>query len=389
MTANRGHAGLLDEMVTIVKDGRTVVRVRREPPASEGAAAAVASFDPALPKSPKFIREFPAHNRPMRGVSFLPGRLTALTATLEGSMRIWDIRSAWELYDFRAEGHRPRTMTFVPPGRALTGGEDGSIVLWSLPGNREIRRFRGHQGAVRAISRPRGTSRFVSAGEDGTVRLWDMDSGQEVRQFRGHRGGVLALDVTIDGQRLLTAGEDGTVRLWGLATGELVRTFEAGKGAIRSVAVVPNNRHFVFGGDARLVYPADLETGWIAAGMEGHSGPIEALAAASDWRHVLSLSADGTLRVWDLVRLQQRGRIEVPGHASVLDVAKGSRLALTGGNDGVARLWLIPLAPGESGEPTPTEILSPESSPDAAPKRPHEFLEPLLQDDATPLRGTR
>ena len=38
VTATRGQAGLLDEEVTIVKDGRTAVRVRREPPAPEAAA---------------------------------------------------------------------------------------------------------------------------------------------------------------------------------------------------------------------------------------------------------------------------------------------------------------------------------------------------------------
>ncbi len=379
VTATRGDLGLLDQVVTIVKDGKTVVRVNREAPSSARAIAEIAPVDPTLPKSPRFVRELRANAGPVRGVAFLPGGLTAMTAMLEGPLRIWDIRSAWELYDFRAEGHRPRTLTFVPPGRALTGGEDGAIVLWNLPGNCEIRRFRGHVGAVRAVSRPGGTRKFASAGADGTVRLWDLDTGEAVRQFRGHRGGVLALELTTDGRRLLTAGEDGTVRLWDPETGETVRTFEAGKGAVRALGVVPNGRHLVFGGDSGLVHVADIETGWVAPGMEGHTGPIEALAAAPDWRHVLSLSKDGTLRVWDLVKYRQRGRIEVPGDASVLAVAKGSRLALTGGGDGVGRLWLIPLAPGEAGEPTPTEILSPESAPDAGPRRPQEFLEPMLR----------
>jgi WD40 repeat protein len=377
VTATRGQAGLLDEEVTIVNDGRTAVRVRRGPPAPEGA---VAPFDPALPKTPQFVREFRGNARTVDGVAFLPGRLTALTTGRDGTMRIWDLRSGWEIYDFGADGHRPIALTVVPPARGLTGGEDGSIVLWNLPGMWEIRRFVGHKGAVRAMSRPRGTHRFVSAGEDGTVRLWDIEAGEEIRQFKGHRGSVLALALTIDGQRLLTAGEDGTVRLWEVATGETVRVFQAGKGAVRCLDVVPNGRHFVFGGEDRLVYLGDLQTGAVATQLEGHTGPITALTAAPDWRHVLSLSGDGTLRVWDLVALKSRGRTVVPGHASALAVAHGSRLALTGGDDGVARLWLIPLAPGEAGEPTPTEITSPESSPDARPKRPFEFLQPMLQD---------
>lgn len=160
-----------------------------------------------------------------------------------------------------------------------------------------------------------------------------------------------------------------------------MRSFGAGKRAVRGLALVPHGNAIIFGGDDRLVYYADIQTGWVAPGMEGHTGPIVALSAASDWRHALSLSEDGTLRVWDLVRYKQRGRVEVPGHATVLDVAHNSRLALTGGEDGVARLWLLPLATGEAGEPNPTEIISPDSSPDARPKRPHEFLRPLLQDE--------
>ena len=121
--------------------------------------------------------------------------------------------------------------------------------------------------------------------------------------------------------------------------------------------------------------------------LEGHTGPVEAAGRiASDWRHALSLGDDGTLRVWDLVRSRQRGRVEVPGRASVLDVADGSRLALTGGEDGVARLWLIPLAPGEAGDPMPIDILSP----DPRPIRPVEFLKPLLEDESAddhPARG--
>ncbi len=396
VTATRGEAGLLDEVVTIVKDGKTVVRVRRESPAAADrrAPSAVATAappaaalaksipsDPSLPKTPRLIRELEGPKGPMCGVAFLPGRLTALTAILDGNLRIWDIRSAWELYDFRAEGHRPRTLTFVPRGRALTGGEDGSILLWSLPDNGAIRRFAGHQGAVRAISRTRGTRRFASAGEDGTVRLWDLDSGEEVRQFRGHDGGVLALDLTSDGRKLVTAGEDGTVRIWDLETGETVRVLKAGTGALRALAVMPGGAHLAFGGDDRRFYIADMSTGWVAPGIEGHTGPIVALRAAGDWRHVLSLSADGTMRVWDVVRQKERGRIEVPGRATVLDVESHSRLALTGSDDGIARLWLIPLAPGEAGEPTPTEIISPELSPNAAPMRPHEFLKPMLQDE--------
>ena len=210
VSATRGDAGLFDEEVTIVKGGRTAVRVHHGPSARLGAVVgpspagsseagptvpsstgarpageAVASFDPALPKTPRFLREMQGRGGPVRGVAFLPGKLTALTAWQGGTMRIWDIRSAWELYDFRSEGYRPRTLTFVPPRLALTGGEDGSIVLWNLPGNREIHRFRGHKGAVRAMAR-----RGAPGGSRRPARTAPCGSGRSTRAGRSASSGV-------------------------------------------------------------------------------------------------------------------------------------------------------------------------------------------------------
>ncbi len=407
--ATKDHARLLDEDVSIVKGGKTAVRVRVEPPAAENESVATApqhrpgvnvepapptvlppgsvpavplvvAFDAVLPKSPRLVRVFKGHSNSVRGVAFLRGGLSALTAGLDGTLRIWDMRSGWELYQFGAEGHRPSSLALLPEGRALTAGEEGSIVLWNLAGIRELRRYKGHEGAVVAVVPVIDGSQFITSGVDRTVRLWDIASGQELRRFQGHERHVLALAVTKDGARLLTAGVDGTVRLWELATGRLVRTYAAGKTPVRSLSVSPNGRHFLFAGDARLICAGDLETGAIVAQMGGHTGSVGAVTIAPDWRHAMSTSEDGTLRVWDLVAWEPVGRVDIPGNATALAVAKGSRLSLTGGADGIARLWLIPLAPGESGEPTPTEIIAPVSSTVTTPKRPSEFLEPLPGD---------
>src|SRR5262249_1626368 len=125
------------------------------------------------------------------------------------------------------------------------------------------------------------------------------------------------------------------------------------------LAVSPNGRHFLFGGDDGLVCFADLQTGAVPVRMAGHTGPVWALTVASDWRHVMSLSGDGTLRVWDLIELKPKGRVEVPGGASVVGGSENSRLVLTGSDDASPQLWLVPLAPGESGGQVAPEIVLP------------------------------
>ena len=154
------------------------------PPGGVGIAPAAVAFVPALPKSPVFVRAFKGHSNSVRGAAFLPGGLSALTAGVDGTLRIRDIRSGWELYQFGAEGHRPNSLALLPEGGALSSGEEGSIVLWNLAGIRELRRYKGHDGAVITIVPTADGTQFITAGVDRTVRLWDISSGKEVRRFK-------------------------------------------------------------------------------------------------------------------------------------------------------------------------------------------------------------
>ena len=44
-----------------------------------------------------------------------------------------------------------------------------------------------------------GGRQALSGGEDGTLRLWDLASDQELRTFTGHAGSVRAVAVTPNG----------------------------------------------------------------------------------------------------------------------------------------------------------------------------------------------
>ena len=381
VTAAQGQSGLLDEVVTIVKHGKTVVRVRREPPAREAAVAGAAPGDPALPKSPHFIRELAEPEGPVSGVSFLPGGLTALTAVRGGAMWIWDLRSAWELYTFHAEGHQARTLTFVPPAPAPS------------PAGRMGRSYSGTSRATARSAGSRGTRGPSGRSRTRGAPAVRVDRRGRHRPVLGHRLGRGGPPVPGSSRGRPGAGPHdrrpsaadrrrGRHRpALGPGDGRDSAGFGAVKGAVRGLGVVPNARHLVFGGEDRLVYIADIETGWVTPGMAGHTGPIVALSVGG------RLAARPVaLRGWDDAGLGPRqvqgaGAGRGPRSCHGAPVATRSRLALTGGEDGITRLWLIPLATGEAGEPTPTEIISPESSPDAVrPKRPQEFLQPMLQD---------
>jgi len=80
---------------------------------------------------------------------------------------------------------------------------------------------------------------------------------------------------------------------------------------------------------------------WGAASVEPlvdcHNGAVTGVAAHPDGAHVLSCGVDGSVRVWEAVRGQLRGRRDVLGRLTSIAAAPGRALAAVGSVGGVVR----------------------------------------------------
>jgi WD40 repeat protein len=112
---------------------------------------------------------------------------------------------------------------FSPDGRRiLTASTDGTARLWDAETGAPGPVLRGHEGPVRsAVFSPDGR-RILTASRDGTARLWDAGTGALGQVLRGHEDWVRSAVFSPDGRRILTASDDGTVRLW---PGEFLEEF--------------------------------------------------------------------------------------------------------------------------------------------------------------------
>jgi len=103
---------------------------------------------------------------------------------------------------------------------AVTGGNDQTVRLWSLPDGRELYCFKGHQSAVVQVRVDADGDTIDSAGSQHQLqekgwRRWSIVDRREIGSRTSSpddRFGCVAFSP--DGRHLLAGGPGGRLRLW-------------------------------------------------------------------------------------------------------------------------------------------------------------------------------
>ena len=248
-------------------------------------------------------------------------------------------------------GHLDRVagIAVSPDGRLMaTASNDGLVKVWDISTGKELRTFRGHTSWVRSVAFFPDGNRILTSSDDLTTRVWSIRQGKEIQAFDGHNACRLFSSVSADGKLVATAAYDGVVKLSDPESGQLLKTLDL-KSTIWGVALSPDGTRVVagiesrpdrdkkdLGGVARV-----LDIGGDAPALElKHKAKIWSFNFSADGKWLVTASADGTAKVWDVFSGQE---LEVlRGHAAGVTVANFSpdgRSIVTGGHDGTAIVW--------------------------------------------------
>jgi WD40 repeat protein len=310
-------------------------------------------------------RTLSGHTDAVLAVAFSPDGRRLVTASRDGTARVWDTSTGQTLFVLKGFGGPVTLAAFSPDGgRILTLAPrpDRSVVVWDAATGQEFvriklttkwdPRFQGPTGWDRpedatsydapftdpaeyrtASFSPDGRSILTAFGEcpDFTARIWDAATGKERMVLEGHEGPVGSAICSSDGKWIVTASLDKTARIWDAGTGKVVHVLKGHSGGVMSAS---------FSSDDRRV----LTIG------EGHTYTF----TPDKGYHPLGLNVD-TLertpgRLWDTATGEQTAALEWP--AGVNGVVRrgafvpftpwvltaGWRYFSTGGS-GYPRLW--------------------------------------------------
>ncbi len=309
------------------------------------------------------------HQDIVSSVAFSPDGSRVLTASSDGTARLWEASTGKLLATFEGHTASVEAVAFSPDGfRVLTASQDNTARLWEASTGKLLATLQGHTGFVRAAVFSPDGSRVLTASNDDTARLWEVFPGKSLATLQAHPGPVKAATYNVttfqvrsnwleatafspDGARVLTGSNDNTARLWEASSGKLLATLQGDTSKL--VAMLRGRIDWVeaavFSPDGSRVLTAsedhaarlwEASTGKLLATLQSHTDTVQAARFSPDSSRILTASSDGTACMWEtstgklLVALQ--------GHTgSVQDAVfspDGSRV-LTASGDNTARLW--------------------------------------------------
>jgi eukaryotic-like serine/threonine-protein kinase len=313
------------------------------------------------------------HRALVRSVAFSPDGKRLVSAGYDNTARVSDAATGAELAALTGHTAFVTRASFSPDGRRIaTAGVDGTVRIWDASDGQQVLLLRGHQSAVWDVAFSGDGANVTSVGQDGTVKFWAATPHGMPRLLDPVERRVRRIKASTDGRVLIVLFEDGKMEAWSTETDH--RLYQLGDSYNK------DSRNVVSGDGSRLTVWPDSRTIRAVRIADATTVCDFAVGPTSDSGHVLAYDgsalavaqSDRVIGIWDEGRREAVARIEQPQgellqlavspkarvlaatiapaegetgrvylwrrgtHESLVEIASGSRIALSPRGDQVA-----------------------------------------------------
>jgi WD40 repeat protein len=148
-------------------------------------------------------------------VQFSPDGTQVLTASIDGTARIWERESGAPTVEPLRHSGPVVWARFSPDSlRVVAASMDHAARIWDACTGECLTEPLRHRAQVRWAEFSPDGKRVVTASTDRTTRLWDAQTGQALSEPLAHAAEVWSALFSPDGRWVVTALADGTARIW-------------------------------------------------------------------------------------------------------------------------------------------------------------------------------
>jgi serine/threonine protein kinase/WD40 repeat protein len=276
--------------------------------------------------------------------AFSPDGTRLVSGSMEGSIRVWNLKSLTEPAVLAITGPQVQAVAFSPDGRRVAAvGYDRAVRIWL--DDKLMTSLAGFDfPTANSVAFSPDGKRLVAGWECCELAVWDATSygGQFLPLAPGK---ATAMAVSTGGALMAAGFEDGRVAIYGL-DGTLVRGWTTGEGRIEAMAFSPDGKNLLTGGQRGAAQVWDVASGTPGIELRGHGAAIAAVAYSPDGKRLATGSADHTARLWDAdsgraITITLRDPVNSvsfsPDGSGLLTAAGDTSLSTTG--EPPVRLW--------------------------------------------------
>ncbi|MEG4076062.1 hypothetical protein QUA30_24820, partial [Microcoleus sp. Pol14C2] len=161
------------------------------------------------------LRTLIGHSDWVYAVAIAPDGKTAISASWDNTLKIWDTETDLELKTLTGHSASVTAVAIAPDGKtAISASRDNTLKIWDTQTGSELKTLIGHSDWVSAVAIAPDGKTAISASEDETLKIWDTQTGREVKTLTGHSNSVWAVAIAPDGKTAISASEDETLKIW-------------------------------------------------------------------------------------------------------------------------------------------------------------------------------
>jgi len=173
--------------------------------------------------SGEHYKSLEGHTGGVNSAEFGPKGDFAVTASADGTARVWDLQAILPTEKLRLEGHMGEVLNaqFSHDGKyVLSVGADRSIRVWPMDKLQAETLYKNDKGRYQQMAFNQNGQRLAATSGGPHIDVIEVETGVLTSRFKSHQGEISSFNFHQQDEEISSFASDGSIRLWNTETGE-------------------------------------------------------------------------------------------------------------------------------------------------------------------------